>query len=365
MGKSFHPRLLALFATSLLPTGLYAQATIRPVPGVALAWERGTTFASAPREASAGREANASVREADLSHLMPIEVKPVTAEVQGADAPATLGKEFAQLELTADYLGLSGIEGSGGDITTLRGGWKASLGEWSPENTSFSIEVGTEGSFYDFGAPAGGPGASVAGVADPFNDVYDTRIGARFVTRRSPKMSFYGGLELGVAGEDAVSLDDSLYTGGAVAMRYDASPQFALMLGVAGVSRFDDSAWILPYLGFDWRITESVRLKTEAAEVHLDCDVSDDWTLGLEATYGFRQYRLNEEGPLNGGSFRDEEVRAGINLGWHATDAIRLELSVGKMLWREVRFHDGQAGYLGEAELGKKEYAAFGMRVTF
>ncbi len=359
MGNSFHTRLLALFATSLLPSGLYAQATIRPVPGVALAWERGTALASAKRERTS------SVREADFSHLSPLQVKPAVVKPEDTQAPDSVGSEFAQLEFTADYVGLSGMEGGGGDITTMRGGWKGSLGEWTPNGTSFSLELGTEGSFYDFGAPAAGPTASVAGVSDPFNDVYDTRLGARFVTRRSPKMSFYGGLEVGVAGEDAVSLDDSVYTGGALAMRYDASPKFALMLGVAGVSRFDDSTWILPYLGFDWRITESLRLKTEAAEVHMDYDINKAWSFGMEATYGFRQYRLNQEGPLNGGSFRDEEVRAGLNIGWQATDDIRLELSAGKMLWREVRFHDGQAGYLGEAELGKKEYAAFGLSVTF
>ncbi|MFT7484958.1 MAG: hypothetical protein ACI9F9_000804, partial [Candidatus Paceibacteria bacterium] len=37
----------------------------------------------------------------------------------------------------------------------------------------------------------------------------------------------------------------------------------------------------------------------------------------------------------------------------------------GKMLWREVRFHDGVSGYRGESELTKPVYAAMGLKVSF
>ncbi len=93
-----------------------------------------------------------------------------------------------------------------------------------------------EASFYDFGGGA----SPVAGVGDPFNDVYDTRIAGRFLHTGRGRLSLYGGVQLGNAGEDAVGLDDSIYLGGAAALRYDASPDFALPSRVAGVSRFDE-----------------------------------------------------------------------------------------------------------------------------
>jgi hypothetical protein len=362
MGKFFQLRTLALLTFPFVPSVTFAQATIRPIPSVGLAWEGRAVSAAAKRNKSA------STVEADFSHLAPLEVK--TREAVLTEAPEQEEDlSFAELEMTLDVLDHAGSQGGSGDVATYRAGWQVNLGEWSPNGTSFAIELGTEGSFYDFGGgsalASSASGGAMNGVQDPFNDVYETRLGARFLFRRSKKLSFYGGVEYGISGEDDASLGDASYGGGALAMRYDASPKFALLVGVAGVSRFDDSAWILPYLGFEWRITEDLRLKTEAAEVHFDYDLNEEWTLGLEAVYGFRQYRLNEDGPLHGGSFRDEEIRGGIALGWQVTDAVQFDASIGKMLWREVRFHDGDAGFVGETELGKELYASFGLKVSF
>ena len=68
---------------------------------------------------------------------------------------------------------------------------------------------------------------------------------------------------------------------------------------------------------------------------------------------------------MRGGSFRDEEIRAGTRLAWNLTDDVVLELSGGKLLWRETTFHDGQTGFVGEAETSSSIYAGLGLRVSF
>lgn len=332
---------------------ILAQGTIRPIPSVAHTWEaRSLTNASATRKEVPGRTL------VDLDFIGPLELKR-PRDVPDREPQRTYS--FAELDLWLEGIGSSGFQGGQGSLTTQRGGWKVAVGEETLDAFSFAVEVGTEASFYDYG----GASSPISGVNDPFNDLYDTHLAGRFQWQTGERVAVYGGVEVGVAGEDAVTLDDSGYLGGAGAVRYEASPDFALLVGIAGVSRFDDSPWILPYIGFDWQVTERLRLKTEAAEIHADYRFAKHWSVGFDAVYDFRQYRLNKEGPLNGGSFRDEEIRAGAVLRWHMTEHVALRMTVGKMLWREVRFSDGNTGDLGETELSSPVYAGIGMKVSF
>jgi len=341
-----------------------AQATLRPLPRVARSWEAAAspveTGSVKPAEAFAERGRGKTLPAAASSDLDFIGPRPLDREGGlGPDQPDAF--DTVEFELFGQATGSATFEGSGGSLTTQRGGWGVALGERTTRGFSYAIEIGIEGSFYDFGGGA----TPVPGVNDPFNDAYDTRLAARFLHQNAGRTDIYGGLQVGNAGEDAVGVDESLYLGGALALRYAAADDFALILGVAGISRFDDSPFILPYFGFDWQITEDLRLLTEAAEVHLDYRLTDDLSLGLEAIYDFRQYRLNDSGPLRGGSFRDEEIRAGARLAWNLTDDVVFELNGGKLLWRETTFHDGQTGFVGETETSSPIYAGLGLRVSF
>ncbi|MFT7667374.1 MAG: hypothetical protein ACI8X5_000053 [Planctomycetota bacterium] len=112
-------------------------------------------------------------------------------------------------------------------------------------------------------------------------------------------------------------------------------------------------------------MTEDLRLKTEAADVHLDYRLNDAWSAGLAAVYDFRQYRLNEDGPLSSGSFRDEEIDVGASLAWTLKSGITFDLRGGKVLWRETTTKDGALGDLGETELSSPFYLGLGLKVRF
>ncbi len=328
---------------------------MRPTPRVARAWASAVVPALAP--AGSKKALSASTR-VDLGFIGPPEFP--SSGVMGPGLPDE-SHEVVDLRIFGTGIGSSSFEGELGQLTTQRGGWEVGIGEHKNRGLSFLVELGTEASFYDFG----GGGSPVTGVNDPFNDVYDTHLAGRFLYRGAGRLEVYGGVQLGNAGEDAVGLDDSVYAGAAAALRYNANAEFALLIGVAGLSRFDDSPWILPYIGFDWRVSEDLRVKTEAAEIHADYSLCNDWTLGLEAVYDFRQYRLNESGPLSGGSFRDEEIRLGGSIAWEVREGVTFELSGGQILWRELVFHDGDAGELAETELNPPYYMGLGLKVSF
>jgi len=344
-------RLLFALVLPLVADGAQAQATLRPIPSVARAWEARPVLASYGGES--GGSAVPAPAPSDLDFIGPPRVARPRPEVGDPSM------RLVDFELHAEGVGSATFEGAQGEVTTLRGGWQVALGRLTPGGLSYAFELGTEASFYDFN------GSPVAGVSDPFNDVYDTRLGGRFLYQVDEEFEYYGGVQVGIAGEDAVGMDDSGYVGGAVALRFNADPNFALIAGFAGMSRFDDSPWLLPYIGFDWNVTERLNLRTEAAEVHASYQLDDAWELGLEAIYDFRQFRLNEDGPLNQGSFRDEEISAGATLAWKPTDKVTLELGAGALLWREVRFSDGDAGFLGETETDSPFYASASLRVRF
>lgn len=343
-----------LCAALLCASDARGQATLRPVPRVAHAW----TSTEAPRLSSepGSRAVPASY---DLEFIGPprAAARPLPAQ----PAPEEDDGRFVELDLWAGAVAGSSFTDAPGEIASQRAGWRAAFGRYTPSGTSYAVEVATEGAFYDFGGGA----SPVAGVSDPFNDVYDTSLAGRFLFRDSERLEVYGGATVGLAGEDRAELSDSVYVGGALALRYAAAPEFALLAGVAGLSRFEDSPWVLPYVGFDWRMSEEVRLLVEAAQVNLEWRASEAWTLGAVAAYDFHQYRLNDEGPLHGGAFRDEEIRAGLSATWRARPAVELELELGKLLWREARFSDGASGLSTEAETGSPFYLRLGLSAGF
>ena len=295
---------------------------------------------------------------ADLDFIGPPPVRdrprPVEAEDPG-------GRDFTEVEFWLRGIGEADFTDQQGQLTTQRGGWRAAVGRYQPGGTSYAFGVFTEASFYDFG----GGESPVPGVSDPFNDVYEMSIAGRFLVEQNEKLEWYGGIQLALAGEDRSELSDSVVVGGALAMRYRAAPQFSLLAGIAGMSRFDDSPWILPYLGFDWQVTDSLRILTEAAEIHVDYQLGRSWTLGAVTAYEFRQYRLNEEGPLHGGSVRDEEIRLGGSLGWKPGGTTKFEIEAGTLLWREMFFNDGQSGLVAESETSSPLYLRLGLSLSF
>jgi hypothetical protein len=349
------PCLIALLPV-LLTGFAAAQGTIRPLPRVARSWEASASPAS-------GKVVEPKAREAavDLDFIGPLPLERQRETGETAPAPPAEPVDFTDVEFFLLGVGTADFTEGQGQLAVQRGGWRASVGRRQPDGTCYAFEIDSEASFYDFG----GGVSPVPGVADPFNDVYETSLSGRFLARQSERLEWYGGVQLGVAGEDRAKFSDAVWVGGAMAMRYEAAPRFALLAGVAGVSRFEDSPWILPYVGFDWQVTDSLRVLTEAAEIHVDYSPGEKWSLGAVAAYGFRQYRLNEEGPLHGGAFRDEEIRLGGSIGYEPTPAVELGLEVGTLLWREVVFFDGQGGDLGEVETSSPIYLRFGLNVGF
>jgi len=260
------------------------------------------------------------------------------------------------MDVLGEFQPAAGLE-TDGERSVLRGGWEATLRR-QREDRSLALFLDTEASFYDWSDATSLPG----GAADPFNDLYATRVGALLGFREDEQLSWFTGMEINVSGEDNASIGDAISVGAVTGVDVRASDDLTLSFGLAALTRLGDAAWVLPYFGFDWRLSERTRLATEGAGLVLSSDLSDRWGLSVGTRYELRQFRLNDDNAIAGGVYQDDQItltaKLERRLGEHAT----LALSGGAVLWQESTFLDGTGAKLGEVETDAGLIGAISLR---
>ena len=253
------------------------------------------------------------------------------------------------------------LSDSAGELATQRAGWDVLVGRRTESGALLAIGLENEASFYDFGQTTG----LVAGAPDPFNDVYSTRLGTTLYSPLAGNLDLFNGIELTLAGEDDVDPFDGLTLGGATGLAYRADENFELSFGLAAASRLEDDAYLLPFVGVDWRIADGTRLVAEGPQVRFVQSLTDTVELTLDAEYHLRQYRLNDGGVLGGAAFRDEQIDMGATLAWRPTPRTQVQLSAGYTLWRELTFIGADTSTLGQSETDPAPYGALTISLSF
>ncbi|MFT5284163.1 MAG: hypothetical protein ACI8TQ_000319 [Planctomycetota bacterium] len=274
--------------------------------------------------------------------------------------PLTERHSFTHLELDSSAHPAAALEGGSGDVSILRAGWVATLGERIDDESIFAVTIEAEASFYDFGKA----GQLKAGSPDPINDVYETRIGLLVMQDPHKSASWFTSAEVALSGEDDADLGDALTLGLTGGVRHQVSEDLSVSIGLIGRSRLEDSAWLFPYIGFEWRIADRLKLTSNGSRVGATIEVSDNVEFGLGAEYAIRQFRLNKNSSLPGGVIADEEISASAILGWSPSDRVKFDLEFGMTLWREFSsFADGGRKQ-AEVETAVKEFAGVRLSVT-
>lgn len=368
-------RSLALVALAFTATAAQAQSTARPLPAVSLgspalglgaAKAFHPTLSGAPLKASLSE---ASAPSAPRAAALPASYKPAKdgvldgalprVGVPGATVPPAEAQvtDLGSLEVFLNARGSADLRDTSGALEVQRGGFRALIGQQRGADSSWALSLANESSFYRFTGPAG----LVPGENKPFNDLYETRVGVQLASRASERLAWIGGVEVTMAGEDLVDPTDSLLIGGLGGVQYSLDEEVDFTFGLAGESRLEDDAWVVPFFGFDWRPTSSTRFKIHGSELRIEQALSERWTVHAGAVYDVRQYRLNEENPVSGGVFRDEEIRATVGLDWQASKAGRLSVEVGQVMWNELAVLDSSGGQVGISEAEKAPYIGFAL----
>lgn len=344
----FHRSAPTGTAIFVLVSTAFAQSTVRPLPRAAVPTAMAWSLALPPRPTAAPTAPT-------MDDFLP----PTTLE--GLERSEEPGREFA----LAPYLVLhsdADVEGPG-SAAIQRGGWDARAGWKTGDGQGFLVTLHTEASFYDFEDATGlVPGS---GNGEPLNDVYETSLGATLCTRYTEDLGWFASGAVTLSGEDHAALGEAISVATVGGVRYQASDEVALQAGLAVQTLLEDRSWIIPYLGFEWRISERVRLASEGSKLRLETDLDPAWKLYGEAAYEIRQYRLNATNPLPEGVMRDEEIDLSLGLDWRPKPGLVAGLETGITAWREFELLDEDGGRASETETSPAPFAAFSLNFSF
>ncbi|QDU85247.1 hypothetical protein Pla163_23750 [Planctomycetes bacterium Pla163] len=342
--------LSAILISAASAATLQAQSTVRPVPRIPLPLDwRAADSAETPvftAVDSAASNGSTQVRAARF------ERGPVLAE-------PTLERRV-EVEAFGSLLPGAMVETGGGDVSTARFGWRARLLQQTDGGGTLGIEFENEAAFYDFGLSS----PIVGTDTDPFNDVYRTRLASTYYGRVASDLSYFHGFEITIAGEPETGLADSTILGGTSGLAFHASENVQITGGLMAFTRLEDDAVLLPFIGLDWQVNESLRITAEGNRVALDAQLNDAVDLEVYAVYDQRQFRLEDGGGLTAPAFRDEQIDLGATLGLAVGEDTRIEFGVGFTAWRELTTLADGATVL-EVELDPQPFASIGLTVGF
>lgn len=360
-GHMVHVRFVAgLLALSALGGLAEAQSPVRPLPHVHRSDALWRPQPTAAVEARARRVSEPLPGR--LAPVHPLEARADQAFERLAREPGAASTElFVDLNVGAQLIHDANNRGGAGQVAVQRGGWRAVVGRRNSVGDEVALHLESEASFYDLGGATGLTPTS----DDPFNDLYETRLGASFRSALTSETSAFGGFELVLGGEDEVQFEEGLTLAGMTGLEVRVHEELSLSLGVAAASRLEDDAFVIPFLGFDWRPTDGLRLGAEGPAAEIEIDLDDDWSLALGAAFELRQFRLNDDGPTSGAAFRDEQIHANAELAYSPDSNVRLTASVGSAMWREYQVIDNGGELLGEIEPEAGLMFGLGLQLRF
>lgn len=336
---------LAAVSTLALATTASAQSFVRPLPGSSLPND-GTWLLVSD-----------TAPPTDLFPSTSTERERITARAPQSSSP------YVDLEISARARTDGDFTSGTGSADVARAGWDARIGWKTSADHGFVVTLHTEASSYGFSGATG----LIPGVAtsSPLNDVYETSLGALLCSQASERTSWFTSAEVGLSGEDEASLGKALTLAAVGGVRYRANDDLTLQCGLAARTMHEDDPWVVPYLGFDLRLGDRVRLSAEGSNIKLSAELTDAWSMFALASYEMRQYRLNESNPLPDGTMRDQEIDLGAGIDWRPNETALLRLEGGITAWQEFEFFDRDGRRVSETETDAAPFVGFSLQFGF
>lgn len=207
-----------------------------------------------------------------------------------------------------------------------------------------------------------------AGVTDPWDDAQTLRLTLGYRVGLGATWSYFLAAFLDSSGEDGADFSDSLTYGGLGGLGYRVNDNLELGLGVLVASRLEDDPWVIPLPRLDWKLGEKVRLRLGGSRAGgaLTWDVSESVTVGLEAAYRSREYRLEDDNAAAPeGVVRDRQVPVGLALTWRASPHVWVGARAGFVAWQEYELLDRDGARVVEKEADATPYVGASLRVAF
>lgn len=286
----------------------------------------------------------------------------------GDPAPAGAKAESSgftiELNLTGEHAFRADIDDTPGDVAVWRAGFGIDLSTRWGERARLGLGIEEEASWYLFDNARGlVPGAPADG--DPFEQVLITRLLPRLSVQHDERWAWFLGGIVEFAGEPGADVGDSATFGGFAGARYAFSENFSLSFGLGAKSRLEDSALVIPLLGVEWKVNDTVTLSSEGTKLRLAAKLSEQLTVALQGGWELREFRLDDDNVLPEGVVRDSRIPIGVSLDWKPCPRAAISLTGGAIIWQEFRFDDRNGDRVSETNTDPTPYIGLSGRITF
>lgn len=280
-------------------------------------------------------------------------------DAQAADFGLDFPRNFT---LTSSHAFAADLD-DGGDVSTTRVGGEIDLLTLKiGDRYRGTVSAGVEGSWYDF---SGNTNLIPNADDSPFSQLLTTSLSLNSFYMLDDKWSLFGSIRGAASGESDADFEDTLTFGGALGARYAFSDKFAIIFGAAASTQLEDNVTVLPFLGIDWEISETLRLRSQGTTLSLEQALTERWSAALSAGFESRQFRLNDDSPLPEGVIRDQLLGVGLSAAYTFEGGSSIRFGGGAIVYRELEALNRNGLEVGEQDVDPAPFIFISGNVKF
>ncbi|MCX7792935.1 MAG: hypothetical protein N2257_00800 [Thermodesulfovibrionales bacterium] len=181
-------------------------------------------------------------------------------------------------------------------------------------------------------------------IEDPWGDIHSVKLSVSFIIEPADGFKVFVSPYSGISAETGAELSESLEYGAITWTSYRFSPSLTLGLG-AGIFSKPEKISIFPVMIINWRITDRLRIANSqqtgpAGPAGIELSYKfNRFTLGTGAGYQSKRFRLDEDGPVNGGIGEDRALPVWLRIS-SKTSKAEFNLYSGLMLAGRLTLED-------------------------
>jgi hypothetical protein len=230
----------------------------------------------------------------------------------------------------------------GGEFETSSLGLRVD-GRWRVvERFAVDISFGYTWDTYDFSGSG-----SLTGL-DPWGDVHTLNFRTVLNWRMDDKYWLFGGPVVSMSAEDGADYSNSVIAGAQAGVRWRASDDFSIGVGITAISQIDDDAWVLPLVFFNWDFEENWTLRAGAFDIGSEGGpglevawlFAERWEASLGFMYERRRFRLDDSAVAPEGVGQLDSFGMYGKIAWVFNEQSRVWFTVGTPVYGNLRLEN-------------------------
>jgi hypothetical protein len=210
------------------------------------------------------------------------------------------------------------------------------------------------------------------GGTGPWADVRSVRLSAPVSWKADERWNLFAVPTVRWMAEEGADLDDGRIGGLLAAATYRVSDRLSLGPGFGVFSEIEDDTDWFPILAIDWRLTDTLTLRTgrglaasRGPGLSLDWTPSERWELSLGARYQKERFRLDDRGIASGGVGQQTSFPLYLGATRSFGPHLNLRFTAGLEFGGELRLEDAGGGLIDETDYDTAPFGGATLDLSF